>query len=164
VTLLPWEERPVELANLLNPAFCALLLRDAVRGYQSQASQTLPYPLAYLVLPIVLYPPARDALPRSTVALLPAWIQEHPVLQPQIADRVQRMLLYTREAILFGLQYNLLQVGDDGGLESGNRQVRNPFPAQTEPADCRKAAILVGRWFGKVVDGSLILAMWGLKP
>ena len=28
-------------------------------GYHAQASQALPYPLAYLVLPIVLYPPGR---------------------------------------------------------------------------------------------------------
>ncbi|SRR5258706_10668346 len=164
MTLLPWEQRPVELANLLNPAFCSLLLQDAINGYHSHASQSLPYPLAYLMLPIVLYPPARAALPRSTAALLPAWLQEHPALQIQVADRVTRMRAYSREAILFGLQHNLLQVSDDGELESRNKQVKQLFPPQTEPADCRKAAGLVGRWFGKVADGSLILTLWGLKP
>jgi Family of unknown function (DUF6521) len=166
VPLLPWDERPVELANLLNPAFCALLIRDAIGGYRAQASQALPYPLAYLVLPLVLYPPARAALPRSTAALLHAWIQDHPALQLQVADRAQRMLSYTREAILFALQHELLRISDDGGLDNGARRIRDPYPdpAQTEPADCRKAAGLVGRWFGKVADASLILAMWGLKP
>ena len=164
MTLLPWEERPVELANLLNPAFCSLLLRDAVGGYQAQASQALPYPLAYLVLPIVLYPPARDALPRTTAALLHAWIEAHPVLQVHVADRVQRMLLYSREAILFALQHDLLRVNDDGGLANGARRINDPYLSQTEPAICRKAAGLVGRWFGKVADASFILVIWGLKP
>jgi hypothetical protein len=116
------------------------------------------------VLPIVLYPPARAALPRSTAALLHAWIQEHPALQLQVADRVQRMLSYSREAMLFALQYDLLRISDDGGVDNGTRRIQDPYPAQTEPADCRKAAALVGRWFGKVADASLILAMWGLKP
>ena len=33
MTLPSWEERPAELANLLNPVFCALLLQDAAHGY-----------------------------------------------------------------------------------------------------------------------------------
>jgi len=40
VTLPPWEERPVELANLLNPAFCALLLQDAAHDYPQIGEST----------------------------------------------------------------------------------------------------------------------------
>lgn len=164
MTLLPWEERPVELANLLNPAFCGLLIRDAAEGYQTTSGQGLPYALAYLVLPIVLYPPARTALPGSTASLLPSWLQEHPALQFQVTTRVPRMLPYSREAVLFGLQHNLLRVDDEGGLGPEVRRLPSLFTSETEPGECRKAAGLVGRWFGKTPNPSLVLAMWGLRP
>jgi hypothetical protein len=52
-----WNDRPTEIANLLNPAFCALLLAQAVRGYQEETKVGLPYALAFLVLPLVLHKP-----------------------------------------------------------------------------------------------------------
>lgn len=164
MTFLPWEERPVEIANLLNPAFCALLVREASLGYRKIASQNLPYALAYLVLPIVLYPPVRAALPGTTITLLPSWLQEHAALQFQVASRVPRMVTYSREAILFGLQHDLMSIGDDGGLKLGTVTVRNVFAAGTEPSACLDAAALIGRWFGKINDPSLVLTLWGLRP
>jgi hypothetical protein len=164
VTLLPWEERPVEFAHLLNPAFCALLIRDTAGGYQATASQTLPYALAYLVLPIVLYPPVREALPGNTSKLLPSWLQENPALQFHVTTRVSRMVAYSREAILFGLQHDLMRIDDDGGIEPGTTPVRNLFATNTEPAECRKSAALIGRWFGKMDNPSLVLTLWGLRP
>lgn len=164
MTLPPWEERPVELANLLNPAFCALLLQEAARGYQTSSSEGLPYALAYLVLPIVLYPPARQALPKSTVVVLAAWVQEHPAVQFQVATRTPWMLPYSREAVLFGLQHHLLRVDDEGSLATEGRRAQSFFPAESEPDACRKAAGLIGRWFGKIANPSLVLTMWGLRP
>lgn len=164
MTLPPWEQRPVEVANLLNPVFCGLLIRDAASGYRVQTTRAFPYALAFLVLPITLYPPARAALPRTTAAILSGWIQEHPVLQVQVADRVLRLKEYTREAILFGLQHGLLRVADDGGLQPGLAQARNPFAPNTEPAECSRAANLVGRWLGKTGEPSFVLTLWGLQP
>ena len=154
----------MELANLLNPAFCALLLQDAAHGYQASSGQGLPYALAYLVLPIVLYPPARQALPKSTAAILTAWVQEHPALQFQVATRTLWMVLYAREAVLFGLQHHLLGVDDNGGLVAEGRRAQSLFPAESEPDACRRAAGLIGRWFGKTPDPSQVLKMWGLRP
>ena len=37
--MLPWTQRPPE-AHLFNPAYCALLLRQAVEGYQKTAQET----------------------------------------------------------------------------------------------------------------------------
>lgn len=164
MTLPPWNERPIELANLLNPAFCALLVRDAALGYRASAKQALPYALAYLVLPIALYPPVRAVLPGNTRTLLTTWLQEHVALQFQVASRVPRMLPFSREAILFGLQHRLLGVAEDGGLEPGAAVVSDLFPEETEPARCRSAAGLVGRWFGKMGDPVLVLTLWGLRP
>jgi hypothetical protein len=58
-----------------------------------------------------------------------------------------------------------MRVNDDGDIEPGAlRGIRNIFAAETEPDECRKAASLVGRWFGKMDTPSLILTLWGLQP
>jgi len=162
--MLDWETRPVEIANLLNPAFGALLFRDVAKEYHKQTSEALPFVLAFLVQPIVLHRPTRDALPKTTATLLHAWIQEHPALQLGVAERLRQLRSYSQEAIIFGLQHGALRISATGGLENGMSRVNKPFPDHTEPATCRKAAEFLGRWFGKLRDPSLILAMWGLRP
>lgn len=160
----PWENRPIEIANLLNPAFCSLLLRDAAHYYRKQASTGLPYPLAFLLLPIVLHKKIREALPKTTATLLHPWLLEHSVLQLEVTVLSRRLLPYSREAIIFGIQHGALNVADDGSLNSAMRRVRKVFAPESEPATCRKAASFVGSWFGRVNDPALILAMWGLRP
>jgi len=159
-----WDERPLEIANLLNPAFCALLLRDAAAGYRQQAASGLPYSVTFLVLPIVLHRPTREALPRTINAIMHAWIQEHSARQVEIVDRVRMLVPYTREAIIFGIQHRALAIVENGALESAMLRATMSFPDRTDAMTCRHAAGLLGRWFGRTGDASQILAMWGLRP
>lgn len=162
--LSSWEERPIEVANLLNPAFCALLLRDATADYQGRTLEGLPFPLAFLVLPIVLHKPTRDALPSTTNSLFHSWLQDNTLLQLEVSRLVLRLRPYSREAILFGLQHNMLRISDDGNLLSATDRIRNPFPNESEPAECRARAAFIGRWFRKSGNITQLLAMWGLRP
>ncbi|WP_414577239.1 three component ABC system middle component [Anabaena sp. CCY 9402-a] len=57
-----WEQRPLEYANLLNPAFCSIILHNAIKGYQNEKKQGMPYPLLFLLLPLVLHNSTRNAL------------------------------------------------------------------------------------------------------
>ena len=52
-----WEERPIEVANLLNPAFCGRLLYQSIVGHSEYESKDMPYVLFFLVLPLVLHAP-----------------------------------------------------------------------------------------------------------
>lgn len=162
--LAQWEQRPIELANLLNPAFCALLLRDAAVGYQDAGSGGLPLPLAFLVLPVVLHARTRDALPKQTRTLLHSWLQNNTPTQLEVSQRVTRLLPYSREALIFGLQHNVLGLSDEGALVNGMSRLRNPFPGGSEPAECRRKAEFIGRWFAKSGDATQILVIWGLRP
>ena len=47
--MLPWERRPIEIANLFNPAFCSLLIQYSVRGFERESGRGMPYTLALLV-------------------------------------------------------------------------------------------------------------------
>jgi hypothetical protein len=160
----PWQNRPIEVANLLNPAFTALLIREAAAGHSKDSGLGLPFSLAYFVLPIALHGETRAALPRTTAALLHVWLQEHGVIKEETSRRLVRLKPYTNEAILFGLQHGLLTVGDEGRLGKTRIRLRGPLESDSDPRECRGAAAMVGRWFAKTASTSLIYSLWGIRP
>ena len=115
---MKWEARPIEVAHLLNPAFGALLLREAAVEYTKASRTSIPFGLCFLVLPLALHPPTRRALPTTTRSLLPQWLESHPELQALSAERMRRLSPYSREAILFGLQNGLLSLDSEGSVRS----------------------------------------------
>src|SRR6266699_1933084 len=76
--MIRWEERPVEIANLFNPAFCGEILRRCISSYQQTNSLPLPYPLLFLVLPIILHRDTRERISPRQRLTLHAWLQKHP--------------------------------------------------------------------------------------
>ena len=73
----PWHERPTEIANLFNPAFCALIVRDGSQGFAEHNPTGMPYPLAFVLLPIVLHRGTRNILPKTIATKLHPWIEQH---------------------------------------------------------------------------------------
>lgn len=161
--MTPWDDRPPEVANLFNPAFCALLLRHAVKDYARERGEGMPLGLAALVLPVVLHGRTRDALPASTITHLHAWLEDNPEVQVGLAQRVDSMAPYTREATLFALQRRVLSVAD--GLltaPSVRLQAYTPDPG-SEAESCIRRAGFLGRWFAKNGSPATVLALWGLR-
>jgi hypothetical protein len=58
-----WIQRPREEANLLNPVFCCTILASSIVSYMSVDVEGMPYPLALMILPVVLHKATREALP-----------------------------------------------------------------------------------------------------
>lgn len=161
----PWIRRPPEVANLLNPAFIALLLWSATRGYSKEDSKGIPLNLAYLVVPIVLHRDTREALPASTKSRMHSWLQAHPAVTIGFPERARAMVPYTREGLLFGVQYGTLRLNSEARVETPVAKLKpNPFPESSEPSDCMRKAELVGRLFVRVGDPVTVLAMWGVRP
>ena len=82
-----WSERPIEIAHLLNPAFCSTLLFESITGYKQENGSGMPFATAFLVLPVVLHKPTRDHLPKSIATKLHAWIQDN---QKKIIERMEK--------------------------------------------------------------------------
>jgi hypothetical protein len=162
--MLSWEQRPSEIANLLNPAFCSLVLREAVKGYQSKKSFGMPYPLAFLVFPLVLHKPTRESFPKKTSAKMRLWLQNQPEIRIGFAERSRQLVTFTKEAILFGTNNNILGINDDLLVAQGRIKTTKLWVDDSEVSNCLKIAGFLGKWFTTIEDTSTIFIIWGIQP
>jgi len=163
-----WEQRPFEYANLLNPAFCSILLRNAIKSYHDQKKQGMPYPLLFLVLPLVLHSSTRNSLPKSTVTKLHIWLHRYPEARVGFGNRTSNLVPYTKEALAFGMQTGIINICDDGKFICVNGKLKRnlaiSWSKDTEPLICCNKAGFVGRWLAKAGEVSTIYTMWGICP
>lgn len=160
--MIQWEQRPVEIANLLNPAFCGQVLRVGIRAYAGEASTSLPYALAFLLLPIVLHPQTRERL-SIRQRQLHTWLQENEDLKIGFAERTRQVVPVTLESITFLLQLRAVAIDEQGGLQVlPYRRRAIPEQEQGEIADCYRKAAVVGRLFARAGNAPTIYALWGV--
>ncbi len=163
--ILPWSNRPIEVARLLNPAFCAIMIHESISGYKQESDDGMPFALSFLVLPLVLHKPTREILPRNIRTKLHNWIHQNQDMLVGFDTRTQQLVPYTREAIYIGLQSKMLMISETGILDSspcGYEQLS--WIPTSEPAICKKKANFVGRWFSRVGDTATIFAILGVRP
>ena len=163
---LAWADRPAEEARNLNPAFCADLIARTVGEFQKNRQAPLSMAVAFLVLPLTLHRPTRDALPGRANAAFVTWVAENGPLLAELPGRVNRLRPISREALLFAIRHRLLAV-HDGGLVPGSKPVRityRPSPSTDDVNETRAAAGLLGRWFaGQATEGSVMQGL-GVAP
>jgi hypothetical protein len=163
--MIRWEERPVEIANHFNPAFCGEVLRRCINSYHQTNSLPFPYPLIFLVLPIVLHRNTRESISPRQRLTLHAWLQRYPDLRIGFAERASELILITKEALIFLLQVDAVRFDDQAGLISQPyRKVPIVGQDEGEIADCYRKADMVGRWFARAGTVTTIYAMWGVRP
>ena len=119
----------------------------------------MPWPLAFLVPPVVLHRPTRKALPRDTRTHLSTWIRREPVLRAGFPERAAAMVPRTREGLRFGLGAGVLAL--DGGHVLGHL---TDDPAPGELRQLVRTARLVGRWLAKSDQPSTPFALLGVAP
>jgi hypothetical protein len=164
----PWSNRATEEANLFNPAFCATILSKAVDEFAKKTGHPFPFALAFLVLPVVLHPGTREALPHSTITSLLPWVQDNKEQLVEFAVRVRHLREITREAMLFAAQHETLAFTQRGDITIGDKR-RSPTDRRTplftsEARDCLDRAGFIGRWFAVAGTTATIYAAWGVAP
>ena len=161
----PWEDRPIEIANLLNPAFCGEVLSRYIRKYEEVSEQSSPYALSFLVLPIVLHRRTRESISPSTREQMHVWLQSHQEVRVGFAERAKQMVPITKEAIAFLLQIGAVAVDEKGGIRPLTFKRRRVESQEGgEVGDCYKKAETVGRWFARGGTPTTIYTMWGVRP
>ena len=163
---LSWAERPAEEARIFNPAFCAELIGRTVGEYHHTRQSALNLVTAFLVLPLTLHRPTREALPRRANTAFAGWIAEHAPLLVELPDRARHLRPVSREALVFAVHHQLLAF-DAEGLLPGTKPVRRNarFAVSTDEVNAaRSAAGLLGRWFAAQGAQSSILQGMGVAP
>lgn len=159
-----WHERSIEIAYLLNPAFCGRLLYVTILHYQEEKGEGMPFPLTYLILPLVLHRDTRSSIDSRTQLLV--WVKRHPELMISYAQRAKSLVTITSEALEFLLQSNAISITDSGllsanvvrGMKSMTKHVDD------EVAECLKKCGHVARWFARAGETATIYAALGVRP
>jgi hypothetical protein len=167
-----WHERSIEQRNLLNPAFCAVVVWHLTRGYRIEATAIgsdadgLPFALAFVGASLILRGQTREQLPRTTATSLATWVADHPLERSAVAKGVVVLRATVREALLFGVQHGLLSL-DGQQLKAGDAAQRkiNAYlrTSSVEVRDCMRQATLVGRWLCKTGAPPTVLALLGVQ-
>lgn len=165
--MMSGREQSREERVLLNPSFCASLLWHAARGYFSVGRGGLPYELAFLVLPFVLHRQTREALPKSTSTSLAVWLESNPLARGRITARAQLLVVFTKEALLFGGLHRFIRI-DEGLIhadESRKRMVnRSLRESSDEVRECARKAEFVGKWLARGGSPATVFVLMGIRP
>ena len=160
-----WEQRPIEVANLFNPAFCGEIVRLCVKSYVNEAGIGFPYILSFLVLPTLMYSDTRATMAARRYTFLYNWLQEHPYLRVGFAERVRELLPISKETLTFLLQIGALTLDNEAEL-SPTQYRRRRLNSQNEASikDFYNKAELLGKWLARAGDVVTIYALWGVQP
>ena len=158
-----WADRPPETAALLNPALLAVICANAASQYERESREAMPWPLAFLVAPLVLHRGTRQALPRTTRTHLSAWITNNPVIRAGFPQRAQSLTGLVREGLRFGMTHGALSVTEDG-------RIRGVLPSSARPVeggdatDIVRSAGFAGKWFTRADQPATLFALLGVAP
>jgi hypothetical protein len=162
-----WQERPAEVANLLNPAFAGAVLRLAVDGYSKESGEGMPFVLSFLVLPISLHKATSERLPSKITVYLPQWIQDNRDILITFPKRMRTLVPYTREGIVFASQRKILMFGDDGSLQAGVKKLRGIKSYSKTGLNVpmvMKRATFMGRWLAVSGSPTTLYSVLGVTP
>ena len=160
----PWNERPFEVRNLYNPAFCGLLLARAMAGHRKEQDRGMPYSLSFLVLPFVLHRASREILAAKTQSRLLKVLADAPELLVNFPARAVAMRPFTQEGFGLLMQKRCLDVSENGRVSLRPRTVAQTMKGSDEAKQCQRVALYLGRHFARIDDRATLFASLGVRP
>ena len=159
-----WNERAQEVAFLLNPAFCGRILYSAIKNYSENAQRALPFPLIYLILPLILHKSTRDSINSRTQLLI--WAQRNPELLIDFPQRARDLIPITNESLEFLLQTGYVQLTPNGELDIliTQKALSKTKFVDDEIKECLKKSEHVAKWFAVTGKVETIYIGLGVRP
>lgn len=159
-----WDQRPFEVRNLFNPAFCGLVLFRALNGYEDEDVRGMPFSLSLLVLALCLHKGSRDLVANSPRSYLLKTTEQNHQIMVNFADRVGQTLPYTFEGFGLLMERGCITVADSGRIQTMPKKVRKTISGTAETIDCQKVARIIGRQFARIADRATIYTTFGIRP
>lgn len=168
VSLERWNDRPIEEANLFNPAFLCALIHEFLKDYVKSQAGGAPLTIVVIAMATSLHRASRERLPNRTVTPLYAWLQDNEDLLIGFANRAKNIVPYLKEAILFGMAAEVLAAGEGHNLLPGAKKCTYPKSFIDTTTAEMKAIIdrtkFMGRWLSNSGSEISVTAAWGIKP
>jgi hypothetical protein len=163
IKMKKWNERIPEIANLLNPAFCASVIYSVSFEYQKRKGVPMPFVLAYLILPIILHKTTRERIKSQTNMIV--WLQKFPDVLINFPKRAKSLVPFANEALEYMLMQNIA-VFENGKINIIKTLSKSAMEKSTddEILECYKKSEHLGRWFAQIGIVENIYAAWGVKP
>lgn len=160
-----WEKRSEEVANLLNPAFCGEVIRRFVLSYQTESQRACPFPLLFLVLPLILHRETREKLPNNIRTKFLDWLHMNETLKISFAERARKFTPLTKEAITFLLQLEALKFDDNACLYATSSTIKFPAYVRMEVNhQPLSSAVVLGKWLVHAPSVSSLFVLLGIRP
>ncbi|WP_054463607.1 three component ABC system middle component [Phaeobacter sp. 11ANDIMAR09] len=160
----PWTQRPFEVRNLFNPAFCGVVLARAIEGHETECQLGLPYSLAHLVLPLSLHKSTREILAQGNRSHLLKVLEVNPQILIGLPERAIEMRSFTQEGFGLLAQKDCLKVSDDGRIELVPRTVTKTVKGTAEAKEIQNVAKYLGKQFARISDRTTIFSTLGVRP
>lgn len=159
-----WNQRPIEIRNLFNPAFCGLVLFRALHGYEEEDSGGMPFSLSLLVLPLCLQKDSREVISNNPRSYLLKITENNQQVLVGFADRVTLMLPYAFEGFGLLMDRGCITVDDGGRIQTVSKKVRKSLKGTDETISCQRVARIVGREFARISDRVTVYTTFGIRP
>lgn len=180
-----WNARSSTQAAMLNPALFAALTANAAIQYRRVSGEPMPWPLTFLVAPLILHKQTREALPKDVRTHMATWVARHPALYTGFAPRAVQLRDAVLEGVRFGLRYGALTLDTegrmDGHLAGGVVDVAGKLKKAaardteevsviailgegTDLGQLVQKAGLVGRWMTKLESPATAFILLGVAP
>ena len=159
-----WDQRPFEIRNLFNPAFCGLILIRAMQGYEEENPDGMPFSLTLLVLPLCLQKSTRQVIADGSRSYLLKTVEKNPQLLINFSDRAEALFPYALEAFGLLMERGCFVVSRDGRLKTVSGRVRKTVSGTNESISCQRVARFIGREFARIADQITIYTTFGVRP
>ena len=159
-----WDQRPFEIRNLFNPAFCGLVLFRALQGYEELDPRGMPFSLSLLVLPLSLHKDSREIIAGSSRSYLLKTAEKNQQLVVGFASRVTQMVPYTVEGFGLLMDRGCISITDAGRISTLPRTVRKAVSGTDETVACQRVARIVGKEFARIADRATVYTTFGIRP
>lgn len=159
-----WDQRPFEIRNLFNPAFCGLVLFRALKGYEERDVRGMPFSLSLLILPLCLHKQSREVLASSPRTYLLKTTEKNQQLLVGFTDRATSMLPYAFEGFGLLMEMGCIVIADDGRIQTVPDKVRKTVKGTDETVSCQRVARIVGKEFARIADRVTVYTTFGIRP
>jgi hypothetical protein len=160
----PWNQRPFEVRNLFNPAFCGVILHRALTSFEEENDAGMPFSLALLVLPLCLHKETRVVLAENSRSYFLKALEKNPRVLVGFAERAQYLMPFALEAFGLLMERGCFVVEDDGRLRTVDKKVRKTISGTEESIVCQRVARFVGREFARIGDRVTVYSSLGVRP